>query len=91
MIQTTYISIPAHPMSTEDLMHILNAARLNNIHLGVSGMLLFTGNEFIQILEGEEKIIEDLLATIKKDPRHRDFRIIEKKKITTRGRLDDGL
>ncbi len=88
MIQTTYISTPSHPMSTEDLMHILNAARLNNIHLGVSGMLLFTGNEFIQILEGEEKVIEDLLATIKKDPRHRDFRIIEKKKITTREYAD---
>ena len=50
--------------------------------MGVSGMLLYTGTEFIQILEGEDKVIEDLLETIKHDPRHRDFRIIEKKKIT---------
>ena len=56
--------------------------------MGVSGMLLYTGAEFIQILEGEEKVIEELLDTIKKDPRHRDFRIIEKKKITVREYAD---
>jgi Sensors of blue-light using FAD len=88
MIQATYISTPTRSMSTEDLMQILNSARQNNIRLGVSGMLLFTGSEFIQILEGEEKIIEELLAKIKQDPRHGDIRIIEKKKITTREYAD---
>jgi hydroxymethylpyrimidine pyrophosphatase-like HAD family hydrolase len=71
-------------MTTDDLMDILNNARLNNVCIGVSGMLLYTGTEFIQILEGDEKVVEELLDTIKKDPRHRDFRIIEKKKITHR-------
>jgi uncharacterized membrane protein (DUF373 family) len=84
MIQSTYISTPTRPMTTDDLMDILNNARLNNVCMGVSGMLLYTGTEFIQILEGEEKIIDELLDMIKKDPRHRNFRIIEKKKITTR-------
>ncbi len=84
MIQSTYISTPTRPMTTDDLMDILNNARLNNVCIGVSGMLLYTGTEFIQILEGEEKVIEELLDLIKKDPRHRDFRIIEKKKITKR-------
>jgi uncharacterized membrane protein (DUF373 family) len=84
MIQTTYISVPTRPMSSDDLMEILNTARLNNANLGVSGMLLYTGSEFIQILEGDEKVVEELLAAIKKDPRHKDFRIIEKKNITTR-------
>ena len=84
MIQTTYISTPTRPMTSDDLMNILNNSRLNNACTGVSGMLLYTGSEFIQILEGEDKVIEDLLDTIKHDPRHRDFRIIEKKKITNR-------
>jgi uncharacterized membrane protein (DUF373 family) len=88
MIQTTYISTPTRPMTTDDLMDILNNARLNNVCMGVSGMLLYTGTEFIQILEGEEKVIEELLDAIKKDPRHRDFRIIEKKKITAREYAD---
>ncbi|MDD5323369.1 MAG: phosphate-starvation-inducible PsiE family protein [Methylococcales bacterium] len=84
MIQTTYISTPTRPMTTDDLMEILNTARLNNVCIGVSGMLLYTGSEFIQILEGEEEVVEELLDSIKKDPRHRDFRIIEKKKIYKR-------
>ncbi|MGZ8143546.1 MAG: phosphate-starvation-inducible PsiE family protein [Methylosarcina sp.] len=88
MIQTTYISTPARSIATDDLMEILNTSRLNNACLGVSGMLLFTGNFFIQTLEGEEKVVEDLIATIKKDPRHKDFRIIEKKKIVTREYAD---
>jgi uncharacterized membrane protein (DUF373 family) len=84
MIQTIYISTPTRPMTTDDLMDILNNARLNNVRMGVSGMLLYTGSEFIQILEGEDKVIEELLDTIKRDPRHRDFRIVDKKKITKR-------
>lgn len=84
MIQLTYISIPTRPMSNEDLMGILNPSRLNNACLGVSGMLLYTGEAFIQVLEGEEKVVDDLVADIKKDPRHKDFRIIERKKINTR-------
>jgi len=84
MIQTTYISTPTRPMSTDDLMDILNTSRLNNASNGITGMLLFTGNEFIQILEGDENIIEGLLATIKKDSRHKDFRVVERKKITMR-------
>lgn len=88
MIQTTYISTPTHPMSTEDLMQILNSSRIHNIQLGVSGMLLYTGSEFIQILEGEENVIEPLLAKIKQDPRHRDIRVVEKKKISVREYAD---
>ena len=84
MIQITYISTATVTMTTESLMDILNTARLNNISLGVSGMLLFTGTEFIQILEGNEQVVEKLLEKIKTDHRHKNFRIIEKKKITVR-------
>ena len=49
MIQTTYISKPTRPMSSDDLMNILNNSRLNNACTGVSGMLLYTGTEFIQM------------------------------------------
>ncbi|MGZ8956013.1 MAG: phosphate-starvation-inducible PsiE family protein [Methylovulum sp.] len=88
MIQITYISIPTRPISADDLIDILNNSRANNARLGVSGMLLFTGSIFIQLLEGDEKIIEELIETIKKDPRHKDFRVIEKKKISVREYAD---
>lgn len=84
MIQLTYLSTPFRPMNNEDLMDILTAARLNNASIGVTGMLLYTGTDFIQVLEGEEQIVEDLVAQIRKDPRHKNFRIIERKKIAQR-------
>ncbi|MGR8941811.1 MAG: BLUF domain-containing protein, partial [Gammaproteobacteria bacterium] len=84
MIQLTYLSAPSRPMSVDDLMDILKKARDNNARLGVSGMLLYTGEWFVQLLEGEEKVIDDLVAVIKKDPRHKDFRVIERRKISTR-------
>jgi uncharacterized membrane protein (DUF373 family) len=84
VIQLTYISSPTRPMSVDDLMEILNKSRDNNARLGISGMLLFTGDWFIQVLEGEEKIIDDKVAQIKKDPRHKDLRILERKKISMR-------
>lgn len=84
MIQLTYLSTPTRAMSNDDLMDILEKARLNNANIGVSGMLLYTGEGFVQVLEGEEKVIDDLVNLIKKDPRHKNFRIIERKKIDSR-------
>ncbi len=84
MIQLTYLSTPTRPISNDDLMNILEKARLNNASLGISGMLLYTGEGFVQILEGEENAVDNLVKLIKNDPRHKDFRIIERKKIDTR-------
>lgn len=88
MIQLTYLSSPTRHMSVDDLVDILNTARDNNARLGVSGMLLYTGEWFIQVLEGTEKVVDDLVAEIKKDPRHKDFRVLERKKITSREYAD---
>jgi hypothetical protein len=66
-------------MIKDDLMDILTTARLNNALLGVTGMLLYTGKNFIQVLEGDEKVIEALTADIRKDSRHKDIHIVEKK------------
>ena len=81
MIQLTYLSTPTRTMSNDDLMDILKKARLNNAGLGISGMLLYTGEVFVQVLEGEENVVDDLVKLIKIDPRHKDFRIIERKKL----------
>jgi uncharacterized membrane protein (DUF373 family) len=84
VIQLVYISAPTRPMSVDDLMDILNKSRENNARLGISGMLLYTGEWFIQVLEGDEKVIDEKVVEIKKDPRHKDFRVLERKKISVR-------
>jgi len=46
--------------------------------------LLYCGEAFIQVLEGEESDLDKLFKIIKKDPRHTNVTILEKKQITER-------
>ena len=84
MIQITYISSETRPMLQHDLDDILSRSRENNIEMGITGMLLYGNNTFIQILEGEERTVDSLLRKIRKDPRHTDFRLVAKKEIMQR-------
>ncbi|GJL49087.1 phosphate-starvation-inducible PsiE family protein [Candidatus Nitrospira salsa] len=81
MIQITYLSSATRAMSQEDLEDILNTSRDNNARLGITGMLLYGNHTFIQILEGEEDVVQELVNTIKRDPRHTNFHIVKKKTV----------
>ncbi len=79
MIQVTYISSETRHMTQVDLEDILSSSRKNNIELGITGMLLYGNKLFIQTLEGEEKKVNDLIRKIKKDSRHKDFKLVSQK------------
>lgn len=49
---------------------ILKSSRKNNRALGVTGLLLYQDQTFLQILEGELTQLESLFETIKRDERH---------------------
>ncbi len=84
MIQVSYISSAARAMSTEDLQDLLQQCRENNARLGVTGMLLYGNQTFVQILEGEEATVNALLETIKRDPRHANVQLLQRKSIDRR-------
>lgn len=84
MIRLLYISSATKPMTEDDLLNILKVARSNNAKKGITGMLLYIGESFIQVLEGEENEIDNLYKIIKKDPRHANCTILEKTPITER-------
>lgn len=48
-------------------------SRENNIKLGITGMLLYSENNFIQVIEGELALINGLYSNITNDPRHTGF------------------
>jgi hypothetical protein len=48
------------------------ASARNNADFSVSGLLLYSGGHFLQILEGREAVIERLFHKISGDPRHTD-------------------
>lgn len=52
------------------LLSLVEKARQHNTLLDVTGILLFNGNNFLQILEGAEEVIEALFAKIREDKRH---------------------
>ncbi|TYK66141.1 BLUF domain-containing protein [Colwellia echini] len=63
---------------------ILDSASTNNLKLGVTGALLYTGGYFCQVIEGEEENIEELFETIQLDNRHAELTVLNFEKITER-------
>ncbi len=88
MIQVSYISSANKSMSTDELLRLLQECRENNAELGVTGMLLYCNSTFVQVLEGEEKPINDLLAKIRRDPRHSSVHLLSRKQIDRREYAD---
>ena len=50
----------------------------------VTGVLMKVGDHFVQVLEGEEQTLLDLVARILKDERHSDFRTLHRGHIRER-------
>ncbi|NJL69398.1 MAG: BLUF domain-containing protein [Microcoleus sp. SM1_3_4] len=84
MIQITYISCATEPMSAEKLLELLQQCLKNNARNGVTGMLLYGNETFLQALEGDEKAVDDLFEKIRIDPRHSHIQILKRKSIECR-------
>ena len=66
-----YLSTATRPFSKADLLELLAHSRQNNASLDITGMLLYKGGAFQQILEGPEDAVKKLYAKVALDPRHR--------------------
>lgn len=58
------------------LADIVDTAKKNNPKHGITGVLLFDRDRFVQVIEGEKHELEDLLKIIKVDPRHDEIDVI---------------
>ena len=63
---------------------IVETALSRNPTLGITGALLFTGDHFAQVLEGDRGSIEILMADICRDPRHDQILIVHQGPIAER-------
>ena len=73
MVQLIYTSAAVRDLSDDELAHILRASVRNNQKTNITGLLLYAKGTFLQVIEGESDVIDELIATIKLDPRHRDI------------------
>ena len=71
-------------MSADALLALVTQCHRNNTGKGLTGMLLHGNGTFLQVLEGEEIIVEPLLAVIERDPRHTNMKTLHRETISSR-------
>jgi hypothetical protein len=79
-----YVSVATEEMTDDDLLALLEQSRTFNKENGLTGLLLYKERFFVQVLEGEESIIDALFERIKADTRHFNVLLILKKPIIER-------
>jgi len=67
-----YTSKAVNPFDEFMMADLLNVCKKNNVGNKVSGMLLYREGIFLQLLEGEEKLVKELYKKIDKDERHKE-------------------
>lgn len=85
LVNLIYASSAACEMTSDDLLQILAKAREKNGRLNITGMLLYRGGNFLQVLEGEKSTVESLFEVIRQDPRHRAVSQLSLRPVTERG------
>jgi hypothetical protein len=81
MIQASYLSRATEPMSAEQLLSLLLQSRLNNAARGITGMLLYGNQTFLQVIEGEAGVVDALVERIGTDMRHSGVKILGRKSV----------
>lgn len=79
-----YTSVSSVHGDKAKVKNILAASELNNVANSVTGLLIFDGHRYIQILEGEMENVDRLYDVISKDSRHQQLELLHKGGITSR-------
>jgi len=63
---------------------IMAQSKAHNPERGITGLLCYGGNIFMQVLEGGRMEVNNLYGYIARDPRHRDVAVLKYEEITER-------
>jgi len=70
LIQHIYLSHAAPNFQEHEIPDLLKQIRPDNAKHGITGMLIYTGSAFLQVLEGEHAGVNALFDRILRDRRH---------------------
>jgi hypothetical protein len=84
LLSTLYASTAVESFDDEMLRSLLEQSRENNARNDLTGMLLYRGGRFVQVLEGPESVVRALIETIRHDPRHTNMRTLFEEPILER-------
>lgn len=82
--QLLYISTAVRPFSENELETLLLFARKKNHQMNITGMLIYHGGGFIQILEGQKQDVYKLLDSIRNDKRHFGLTVVSEHPVADR-------
>jgi hypothetical protein len=79
-----YSSEATAEMARSDLQQMLEESRIRNARRDITGVLVFVDGVFLQVLEGERDDVDDLMQSIRRDPRHKDIKVFHEEEIDRR-------
>ncbi|GGX88421.1 BLUF domain-containing protein [Vogesella alkaliphila] len=84
LVRLLYASRAAQPYSAEVLDSILAQSHKHNPERGLTGILCYSGDIFIQVLEGGRAEVSSLYNSIVRDPRHQNVELLHFEEIRER-------
>lgn len=82
--QLIYVSAARAKFSAAQLDELLEHCRRRNPERGVTGMLLYHDGGILQLIEGEEDTLSELYGKIRRDPRHKEVRVLMRAPVAER-------
>jgi len=76
MKRLIYGSQATADLGPDQLIDLLAKARASNEQNGLSGMLLYCSQSFLQVLEGDEDALAETYQRIRADRRHTNLRLL---------------
>ncbi len=83
LVRLLYCSRAVDP-SPAAIESILSQSRQHNPVTGITGILCYGGDIFLQAIEGGRMAVSELYGHIQKDPRHKDVALLHYEEITER-------
>ena len=84
LVRCLYASRAAGPLGSVRVDTILEQSHRNNPPRGITGLLCFVDDIFVQVLEGGRDAVGDLFETIMRDDRHTSVRVLSYNEISER-------
>lgn len=84
LVRCLYASRLETKLTTGLMSDILDQSRRNNPARGITGLLCYTQDVFVQVLEGGREEVSTLLAKLMQDKRHKDVTVLVFEEIAER-------
>jgi hypothetical protein len=84
LVRLLYASRAAEAVTQELVEAILQSSRKHNPALGITGVLCYGGDVYMQVLEGGRAAVNELYNKIVRDERHRDIALLHYQEVAER-------